>query len=209
MTSAGHAFEHNIFINCPFDSDYQPILEAILFCVVDCGLSPRIATERADSGEVRLNKIVELIRTCRYSIHDLSRVQAKEGGEFARLNMPFELGIDYGFAKSSGGKLKSKKLLVIAEARYKYQVALSDIAGWDIQTHDGKYDEAIGVVRYWLASIDLANRSHSQILGDYLGYQEWDFERLREVGWNETDIRRRPTRELLDAMEGWVNAGRP
>ena len=53
-------FETNVFINCPFDDDFAPLLQAILFCVITMGFEPRLATERSDSGETRLDKIREL-----------------------------------------------------------------------------------------------------------------------------------------------------
>jgi hypothetical protein len=65
-------FDRNVFINCPFDLEYAPIFEAIVFAVHDAGFRPKCARERLDSGEIRLQKIVELIRASRYSIHDLS-----------------------------------------------------------------------------------------------------------------------------------------
>lgn len=180
-----------------------------MFCVIDCDLAPRIATERLDSSETRLDKIVELIRGSRYSIHDLSRAQAKAAGEPARLNMPFELGIDYGISIVNDNPASAKRLLVIAEQKYLYQAALSDIAGWDIIPHGGDFEEAIRAVRSWLASRGLASRSGSQIIGDYVGYQEWDYERLLDSGWSDKDIRHRGTSELLEAMGAWRDTGRP
>jgi hypothetical protein len=75
-------FQRSVFVNCPFDSDYDPILQAILFCLVYFGFVPRIATERTDSAESRLEKIIGLIESSRYSIHDLSRCQSSRAGEF-------------------------------------------------------------------------------------------------------------------------------
>lgn len=89
-------YDQNVFVNCPFDEDYVSFLRPMLFTVLYLGLEPRIALERADSGELRLTKIVELIKVSKYSIHDLSRSEAAQAGEPYRLNMPFELGVDYG-----------------------------------------------------------------------------------------------------------------
>lgn len=89
-------FERNVFVNCPFDEAYYPLLRPLLFTIIYVDLLPRIATERLDSGEARISKIIELIEESRYAIHDLSRIQAEAAGEFYRLNMPFELGIDVG-----------------------------------------------------------------------------------------------------------------
>jgi len=35
----------SVFINCPFDRQYQPLLDAIVFCVVACGSEPRCTLE--------------------------------------------------------------------------------------------------------------------------------------------------------------------
>jgi len=51
------SFENNVFINCPFDEDYFSLLRPLLFTIVYLGYNPKIATERADSGEARLFKI--------------------------------------------------------------------------------------------------------------------------------------------------------
>lgn len=208
MAGARHGYDSSVFINCPFDDDFRPLLEAMLFCIVDCGLTPRIASERMD-GEARLGKIVELLLECRYSVHDLSRVKARLPGEFSRLNMPFELGLDFGLSQARTDHLAEKRLLVLGEEPYEYRVALSDIAGWDIRAHGGEYDQAIRALRNWLASLELTAMAASRITGDYVAFQEWDYERLLDSGWTEQDIQERPTPELLRAMDSWVEAGRP
>jgi hypothetical protein len=81
-------FASSVFVNCPFDAEYLPLLRPLLFCIVYLGFIPRIASERSDSGESRIDKISELIGECRYSIYDLSRLRAAEVGEFSRMNMP-------------------------------------------------------------------------------------------------------------------------
>ena len=86
------SFEKSVFINCPFDKSYiDDILKPILYVLVKNGFNPRLSLEVSDSGQVRLQKITEIIKTCKYSIHDLSIVKSKKAKEFARMNMPFEL----------------------------------------------------------------------------------------------------------------------
>ena len=54
-------FERNVFVNCPFDEAYYyPLLRPLLFTIIYVDLLPRIATERLDSGEARISKIIEL-----------------------------------------------------------------------------------------------------------------------------------------------------
>lgn len=148
------------------------------------------------------------MRESRFSIHDLSRVQSSASGELARLNMPFELGVDFGLSKCEADTSTSKNLLIIAEDKFLYQAALSDIAGWDIRAHGSDPQEAISQVRAWLQHHGLTKLPTSQIKGDYLSFQEWDYERLRDDGWSENDIQRRETSELLEAMRAWSDAGR-
>lgn len=202
-------FDRCVFLNCPFDDDYVPILQSILFCIVYLGLVPRIATERSDSAENRLSKIVELISSSRYSIHDVSRSQAQRVGEFYRLNMPFELGIDYGCREFGRGK-GVKKILVLEEHRRHYLGALSDLAGCDVEVHDGKYDDAIRKVRNWLVNETGAKRvGASRIVGAYATFQEWYWEQQRAAGSSEDDIKKYPTSELLSSMKEWVALGEP
>ena len=124
-------FPRNVFVNCPFDREYRPILQAILFCLVRFWLTPRIATERSDAGEPRVQKIMRLVESSRYSIHDLSRCQAHEAGEHYRLNMPFELGMDFGCRHYGGDPYSRKVILILEEQPYRYRAAISDLAGSD------------------------------------------------------------------------------
>ena len=55
----------NIFFNCPFDQAYKPIFDALVFAAFDCGYVPRCALEVDDGGEVRIDKIIAIVRTCR------------------------------------------------------------------------------------------------------------------------------------------------
>ena len=71
------AFEENVFINCPFDQDFYPLLRPLRFTVIYLGLKPRIALESVDSGQPRIEKIVKLIAESKYAIHDISRIEAK------------------------------------------------------------------------------------------------------------------------------------
>ena len=207
---AEQPFDRCVFINCPFDKDYEGILQAILFCIVYMGFSPRIATERMNAAEVRLSKISELVVASKYSIHDLSRCQAKEGGDFYRLNMPFELGVDYGCRQYFGRDRKQKKILILEEQRYRYQAAISDLAGCDIAVHEGDYEKAVRKVRNWLVNeANTAAPGAGRILGAYVDFQEWYYEMQLAAGFSEEDIQDYPTRELLSAMQSWIAEGEP
>ena len=62
------SFEKNVFINCPFDKTYiDDILKPILYVIVKNGFYPRLSLEVSDSGQIRLQKITEIIKYCKYS----------------------------------------------------------------------------------------------------------------------------------------------
>lgn len=204
------AFERSVFINCPFDEAYEPILQAILFCVVWLGFQPRIARERSDSAEVRLDKITGLIEACKFSIHDLSRAQAAAVGEYYRLNMPFEYGIDWACRRWFGSGRDAKRLLVLEEKPYRYQAALSDISGSDIQYHQADFRVAVRKVRNWLVSeAGIEASGAARILTRYEDFQGWYYEKQLAAGFSEADIKDYPTPELLQAMLDWVELGQP
>lgn len=203
-------FARNVFVNCPFDEEYEPILQAILFCLVRFGLVPRLATERSDAGESRIDKIQELIESAKYSIHDLSRCQARFVGEHYRLNMPFELGLDFGCKRYFGPPFSSKVVLILEEEKYRYQAAISDLAGTDIEAHGAKFQVAIRKVRNWITGQGgFEEVGAAKVLSEYEDFQEWYYEKQLAAGFSEDDIQDYPTSELLRAMHEWVALGKP
>jgi len=144
------SFEKSIFINCPFDKSYiDDLLKPILYVLVKNGFYPRLSLEVSDSGEVRLQKITEIIKSCKYSIHDLSIVKSKKAKEFARMNMPFELGIDYGLRNSGIQNLNEKQFLILEATKYDYMKAISDINGFDIKVHGNETEKMFDCLYSW------------------------------------------------------------
>lgn len=199
------SFDRSVFVNVPYDNQFKSLLRPLLFCLVYGGMTPRLALERRDSGELRLNKIVELIRNSKYAIHDLSRMQAREAGELFRLNMPFELGLDIGCRLFSDDERSSKRCLILDSEHFRYQAAISDLAGTDFGAHADKPEEVVAVVRDWLccdAGCELPGPS--RIWGAFLDFMAWHFARLSADGYSKRDIDRLPTMELLSHMSEWV-----
>ena len=142
-------YNDNVFINCPFDSAYKKLFDAMVFAVHDCGFIPRCALEEDDASQVRIDKIYSMIADCRYGIHDISRTEDKSSG-LPRFNMPLELGIFLGAKKFGIEEQKRKKCLILDIELYRYQQFISDIAGQDIQAHNDTPKEIVTVVRNWL-----------------------------------------------------------
>ena len=124
-------YEDSVFVNCPFDRSYRPLLEAIVFAIHDCGFYARSALEVEDAGEGRLDKIMRIVGECRYGVHDISRIELTREG-LPRFNMPFELGLFLGCRRYGSARDRRKQVLVLDSERYRYQRFLSDIAGQDI-----------------------------------------------------------------------------
>jgi len=143
-------FGDSVFINCPFDIEYWPIFEAIVFAVIAAGFAPRCALEELDSGTLRLDKIGRLILRCRYGIHDLSRTTLDTANRLPRFNMPLELGVFLGAKRFGDGNQKTKICLILDRDPYRYQMFCSDIAGQDIRAHGNDGPRTIGLVRDWL-----------------------------------------------------------
>lgn len=145
-------YDESVFINCPFDPDYQEIFRALVFAVHDCGFLARCSLEVDDSSEVRISKINRIIRECRHGIHDISRTELDPAEKLPRFNMPLELGLFLGAREFGVGRQKQKRALILDTERFRYQKFCSDIAGQDIKVHEGSADKAIRAVRNWLAT---------------------------------------------------------
>lgn len=146
-------FNKSVFINCPFDDTYHVLLHSMLFTIVALGFQPRIATETSDAGEIRLDKIIDLVKSSKYSIHDLSRIKSTKKDEYFRLNMAFELGLDFGCKKYSNIQDQcGKKFLVVSSHKYEYMKALSDISGVDIQYHNNEPQDLVKSIRHWFVT---------------------------------------------------------
>ena len=199
LENADSYFEKNVFINCPFDKDYHSLLRPLLFTIAYLGFTPRIASERSDSGEIRVHKICELVSTSRYSIHDLSRFQSRGKGEFYRMNMPFELGIEYGCRYFSSDRLREKRCLILGKGRYEYIKALSDLSGVDIKSHNNEPPGIVRAVRDWfvetvgLRGID----SSTRIWYQFTDFAEEFYSRRQSEGFTDDDLNMMPIPEYV------------
>jgi hypothetical protein len=146
------SYDNSVFINCPFDSAYRPLFEAVVFAVYDCGFYPRSALEIDDSSEVRIEKIIRIVAECRLAVHDISRTQLDRDSRLPRFNMPLELGIFIGAKAFGSAEHRRKAAIVLDTDRYRYQKYISDIAGQDIRAHHRKPSDAIQQVRSFLST---------------------------------------------------------
>jgi hypothetical protein len=182
----------SVFINCPFDSGYRPLLHAIILASVSCGFFPRSAVESGSIADPRMTRILEALFSSRYSIHDLSRCQGEGSEALARFNMPLELGMALAIRHQDG----QHDWAVLVPNNHEYLRFVSDLGGFDPLTHDNTVQMVVRAVTSWLAIRPdaLPGITPKQVL-DLLPMYEDEVLRLTEE-WGETNL---PWRELVTA----------
>jgi hypothetical protein len=124
-----------VFLNIPYDQKFDRLFRAYISGLSAFGLVPR-ATLEIPGGARRLDRILELIRSCAYAIHDLSRVELDaHKPRTPRFNMPFELGLSVAHEKSS--KKRKHEWFVCESMNFRLAKSLSDLNGTDPYIHRG------------------------------------------------------------------------
>ncbi len=109
-----------------------------------------------------LRRIFGLIRSCRYSLHDLSRVELSDG--LPRFNMPFEAGLASAVALSGA---RHERFLLEAQ-RHRLLRTCSDLNGIDAEIHDGTSEGALRAVSNLFARPEPTPLKHLVLLTDAL-----------------------------------------
>lgn len=200
------SFEKSVFINCPFDKEYKPLLRSLTFTLLFLDLQPNIS-QTYSSSSIRINQIKEHIKNSKFSIHDLSRSKALVGDDLPRFNMPFELGLDIGAAEFGGKKLKSKKTLILETEKYHYQKVLSDIAGQDIANHNDDPQKLMQKVRNWIEvnSPDTLIPSVSKIWYSFNQFNSDLYSKL-SGNFSTEEIEDMTVGEYMKFAKDWINS---
>ena len=164
----------DVFINCPFDAQFKPIFNAIVFTVVRSGYRARCAMETDDAGENRMGKIIKIIGECPYGIHDISRTETDGDPPLPRFNMPLELGVWLGAQHLGRDDQAGKRCIVFDRERYRYQKFISDIGGQDIKEHEGDVATLIDKLAGWLRHLPGGHQAGGgrAILREYRKFEE-------------------------------------
>lgn len=182
----------------------------MLFCIVRAGFSPRLASERLEAGENRLDKIIELIACCKYSVHDLSMSTSKSAGENFRMNMPFELGLDMGRRRAPDPETSDKSFIIFEQNPYDLKRSLSDLAGVDVAFHRGDFRKVIKALRdFFRVEAGCALPGATALENEYVDFLGWMTEKKINEGHTEEEATELPTQERLEEMVLWNGLGRP
>lgn len=206
MAAPKLAYDRCVFVNCPFDLPYKPLLDALLFTIHDSGFIARTALEKMGAAETRLDKIARIIRESRWSIHDISRIEVSSAEPLPRFNMPFECGLALGLQRFGGPRDRERDFVILAGKAYEDKQTLSDLAGQDAVYHDGQPDRLIGGVRAFLAS-----KSSSPVRGAAAIGRRWnEFQRelpglATKLSIEEEEIKKfEYVPDLLNLMISWM-----
>lgn len=124
----------DVFLNVPYDKKFERLFLAYVAGISAFGHVPRTTLE-IPGGLRRLDRIFELIQACRFSIHDLSRVELDHRKpRTPRFNMPFELGLSVAWERTSKRK---HTWFVFESVPHRLAKSLSDLNGTDPYIHDG------------------------------------------------------------------------
>lgn len=203
MAAAVSGYSDRVFINCPFDKEYTPILNAIVFTIYRCGFFPQTALTEDDASDFRLDKIVRFIEGCNYGVHDISRTESNENG-FPRFNMPFELGLFFGAKRFGGNEQKTKIALVFEKDKYSYLQCISDLNGIDTKAHNNDPAIAIKKVRDWLSTASKMTTlpGHRTIENEYIQFQGKLAKITRKTGLEPDDM---PFSDFCKIVENWMH----
>jgi hypothetical protein len=121
----------DVFLNIPYDGRFENLLLAYIAGISAFGFVPR-ATLEIPFSQRRLERIISLIASSQYSVHDLSRVELdRTAPRTPRFNMPFELGLTVGLGNSK------HSWIVCESKRHRIKKSLSDLDGTDVYIHGG------------------------------------------------------------------------
>lgn len=141
--------ELSVFVNCPYDEAFRTSLDAIVFTCVHAGFLPWMAGSTGSTAVPRVERILEGLVWCRYSIHDLTRYQGEGPDNLSRFNMPLELGMAMAL-RGIQPRHDSHDWTVMVPEGHVYQRYISDLAGFDPMAHDGSQNRVALSVLAWL-----------------------------------------------------------
>jgi hypothetical protein len=187
----------DVFLNIPYDNRFRRLYIAYISGLIHLGLKPR-ATIEIHGSRNRIEKIIELIRSCAFSIHDLSRVELdRNKPRTPRFNMPFELGLAVAFDTENrqepyptAQSHPRNDYFVFESVNRRFEKSLSDLKGLDAYIHDGT---VAGVMR------ELCNAFVRQATEEQVSVEEM-MRTYREVSSLADEIQRRSrARSLFEA----------
>ena len=140
-----------VFLNYPFDEAFRDLGNAMSFAVIAGGLVPVCAYDLTTPDRPRLEMLVDAIRNCQYSAHDLSRSRGEGPQNLARMNMPVEMGMALFHALHT--QRREHRCLFFVSTSHDYRSFASDLAGLDPKVHNGDGLRLLTDMYEWLRGV--------------------------------------------------------
>jgi hypothetical protein len=123
------------------------------------------------------------------------------------MNMPFELGIEYGSRLFGSRRLQNKRCLILEETRYEFMKALSDLSGVDIKSHNNNPINIIRAVRDWFVeTVDLRDISSPTVIwGHFTDFTYFFYNKRNAEGFTDEDLKMMPVAEYINYIRKWIS----
>jgi hypothetical protein len=122
------------------------------------------------------------------------------------MNMPFELGIEYGCRLFGSPPYETKRCLILETERHEFQKALSDLSGIDIKSHSGEPEQVVRAVRDWFVeTVGLRGTPSKTVLWyRFTEFADYFYDSRKADGFSDDDLNMMPIPEYLDSIRDWV-----
>ncbi len=140
-----------VFLNYPFDPEFAHLANAMNFAVVASGLLPLCAYDLTTPDRPRLELLVDAIQNCQYSAHDFSRSTGGGENNFARMNMPIEMGMALFHALHT--QHHDHRCAFFVPTMHDYKAFASDLAGLDPKVHNNDETRIVIDMYEWLRGV--------------------------------------------------------
>lgn len=140
-----------VFLNYPFDDNFQALADAMNFSVVASGMLPICAKDLSVPDRPRLELLVAAIRQCHYSAHDFSRFSGEGPDNMARMNMPIEMGMAVFHALNT--QRNEHRCSFFVPTPHEYHAFASDLSGLDPICHHNDDERLLSQMYEWLRSV--------------------------------------------------------
>jgi hypothetical protein len=144
-----------VFLNHPYDEAFQSMAEAMSFAVIAGGMLPISALDLTAPDRPRIDVLVDAIQCCSYSAHDFSRATDEGPQNWARMNMPIEMGMALFHALNT--QRRDHRCLFFVATPHDYRAFASDLAGMDPRVHNNNSDRVLIDTYEWLRNVVSAN----------------------------------------------------
>jgi hypothetical protein len=194
-----------VFLNYPFDANFSLLADAMSFAVIAGGLLPVSAYDLTAPDRPRLEMLVEAIRCCHYSAHDFSRSEGDGPQNFARMNMPIEMGMALFHALHT--QRREHRCIFFVPTPHDYKTFASDLAGLDPRVHNNDDVKLLTDMYEWLRSVVPSALFNAQPTVNIIDkFDAFKLHRKRVKGANGGQPSHEEGRELMYqicAQSGW------